>query len=173
MINNDDFETDAMCETIIRDHLLFICCPETFGLYTRKSPDVDEDMRDLILRKEIYDLISHKNSSKAIELVTDAKLKKILLKQSFIELVSQNNLEEALCVAEKYLNSFEDDEVFSVLGYKNLNDEEIKHYFSKKSVEKIKDVINETLFCKMKGRNASLMAIAWFHYKSIQSFLNK
>ncbi|KAL0265843.1 UNVERIFIED_CONTAM: hypothetical protein PYX00_011561 [Menopon gallinae] len=169
----DDFEVDMICERIIHDHLLFTCCLRTFRRYKLCATDTESDIRDLELRKEIRDLIAAKNSTKALDLIDDPNLKKILLKQSFIELVSQSKLKEALDVAEKYLNIFEDDDVFSVLGYKNLNDEEIRHYFSKESVEKFQDVVNETLFCQRKGRGASLLAIAWFHYKSIQSFLNK
>lgn len=173
MISKDDFEIDLICETIIHDHLLFTCCIKTFKKYRLCASDRESDIKDLELRKEIRDLIEAKNSTRALDLISDPRLRKILLKQSFIELVSQNKLKEALDVAERYLNIFEDDDVFSVLGYRNLNDEEIKHYFSKESVERFQDVVNETLFSQRKGRGASLMAIAWFHYKSIQSFLNK
>lgn len=173
MIDDEGFEVDVICEAIIRDHLLFECCPLTFKTHSSRTIDIGDDMKDLVLRKEVRDFILSKESSKALELVADPKLKKALLKQSFVELVMKNRLEEALAVAEEYLKDFEDDDVFSVLGYKDLEDEEIRHYFSKESVESLRDMINENLFFKSKGRNASLMAIAWFHYKSIQSFLNK
>lgn len=173
MIDDEEFEIDVICEAIVHDHLLFECCPLTFKMYSSQDADIGSDMKDLAMRKEVRDFISAKDSSKALELVADPKLKKALLKQSFIELVMKNSLDDALGVAEEYLKNFEEDEIFSVLGYKNLEDDEIRHYFSKESLEKLRDMINETLFFKAKGRNASLLAIAWFHYKSIQSFLNK
>lgn len=173
MISKTDFEVDSICEEIIKDHILFMCCPETFKICMENSECSNKDLENLVLRKKIQDLVCSKDSLKALEIVKDEGLKKLLLKQGFIELVSQNKLEEALKVAEEYLNRFEDDEVFSILGYKNLDEDRIQHYFSEESLAKFLDTLNETLFYRVKNRSASLMSIAWFHYRSIQLFLNK
>ncbi|KCZ79574.1 hypothetical protein H312_03031, partial [Anncaliia algerae PRA339] len=170
MISEKEYEIDEICLKIIKDHLSYKAYPETY----KELADEDTlELEDILFRQKIIKLILNKECLVALDLVEEEELRKLLIKQSFVELVQKNETDKALALGTEYLNKYDNDDIFSVIGYSDLQDIKIKHFFDENASIDLSEKINESLFENKKKRNASLLMIAWFHYKSIQSFLHK
>ncbi|TBU06336.1 CTLH/CRA domain-containing protein [Hamiltosporidium magnivora] len=186
----DDSEIEKLCEEVILDHLIYARAENTAKLFSERLNIKDIQGIDFLKkRKEICDFISKKQIEEAFKSIkkyfpflfetsdeTEKKLIDDLFKQMFIDYVEQGDFQKAINTAKEFLekNNFGfDPHVFSILGYSDFENHNIKKFFNSERSSKLAENFNEVIYKRVKGHSNSLLHTLLLHYSSVLYFLNK
>ncbi|EOB13461.1 hypothetical protein NBO_73g0027 [Nosema bombycis CQ1] len=177
----DNKDLQDIIYKIIEDHILYSCSIKTLNLWRRKfftGLVTEEEEKQMTLRKNVIYFIRNKQTDLAFDLLykenifelsqeEDKVLYNLLSKLSFIDLIWNNQVEEAIEFAKKYLEKKNLEKLYSLIGYEELTDEIVEKTSSEMKRKEIMNNINSFLFYKMTGRKCSLLHSAVDYYDTL------
>ncbi|KAF7683374.1 hypothetical protein TCON_1412 [Astathelohania contejeani] len=190
MKTKNEKNLESMCEEIVLDHLVYIGAKNTSKIFAKKLRlDIPKDLEELENRNDICKHIRKCNLKMAFDLLeksypymlnTDDEEEKEVIKlmtnQLFIEYVRNKKFIEAVNLGRKIMETSPfafNEEIFSLLGYKNHNDPSISNLFDKNRPRELGDRLNRVLFNRSKGRKLSLFYLLFLQYNSIMKYLRE
>lgn len=185
-------DLESLARGIISDHMRFVCADKALAMWNNRyqerrngSPGTAELYSSIGTRKKIISLIEKENTNEAFAICEDLKLfdldvegealaREALSKLVFVDLLRAGRHIEAIRFARTFMNDEnENDRLFTLIGYKDVNDPRFHEIASAVKREKIVETLNKHLFRREVGRELSLLSLALSHYNSILKYQKK
>lgn len=165
---------NSQISTILTDYLHHSCAPSTLKLISTDN----EKIKDAELRKKIFDSIIDSKTHLSLELIKNnyknvpEELINELLRHIFIESVHLKEYTRAIAIAKEYMGRGSgEDAIFSILGYKN-DDDEIKNLCSANKKILLAKKVNEELFGLVYGRKKALIDVVYMFGEALEYYKN-
>lgn len=186
-------ESESLAKKVISDHMRFVCANRALELWNKRylihnnphedrnikiHPSVDTRKRVLLLIEEGYTFEAFSMCEDLrlfnMEIDHEEKTKEILSKLVFVDLLRTGKHMNAVGFAKSFMNNEnERDKLFTLIGYKDVNDPRFIEISRSIQRDEVIEVLNRHLFKKEVGRESSLLSLALNHYNSIMKCQKK